>query len=121
MLIYSYGIHRNPKYFSNPEEFNPDRSELVDGKLPFAYIPFSAGSRNCIGWCCSNWLVQYFINSFFAGQKFAMLSMKCIISKILLNFELKPAFPNDDLILSSELIIKSANGIKINLQPRNDS
>jgi cytochrome P450 family 4 len=49
VIVFAYGIHRNPKYFENPNEFNPSRFESIDGSLPYAYIPFSAGPRNCIG------------------------------------------------------------------------
>ncbi|KAJ3656159.1 hypothetical protein Zmor_015256 [Zophobas morio] len=100
LLIFAYGIHRNSKYFKNPEMFNPDRFADIDGKLPYAYIPFSAGPRNCI------------------GQKFAMLEMKCTISKILRKFKLKPATPRHTLVLAAESVLKSANGVKISLDLR---
>ncbi|KAJ3655751.1 hypothetical protein Zmor_014866 [Zophobas morio] len=99
-MIFAYGIHRNPKYFKNPEMFDPDRFADIDGKLPYAYIPFSAGPRNCI------------------GQKFAMLEMKCTISKILRKFKLKPSTPEHTLILAAESVLKSANGVKISLDLR---
>jgi cytochrome P450 family 4 len=51
ITLFAYAIHRDPKYFENPEQFNPSRFEKIDGKLPYCFIPFSAGPRNCIGEC----------------------------------------------------------------------
>lgn len=44
-------LHRSPKYYANPDKFDPSHFDLdeVKKRHPFAYIPFSAGSRNCIG------------------------------------------------------------------------
>lgn len=45
-------LHHNPKYWGpNPTKFNPDNflPEAVKQRSPFCYIPFSEGSRNCIG------------------------------------------------------------------------
>ncbi len=46
--IFIYKIHKDPIAFSDPDKFNPDRffSSLHD---PYAFVPFSAGLRNCIG------------------------------------------------------------------------
>lgn len=48
---YFASIHRNGKYFENPHTFDPSRWLGNKAKdIPnYAYIPFSAGARNCIG------------------------------------------------------------------------
>ncbi|KAJ3656949.1 hypothetical protein Zmor_015992 [Zophobas morio] len=100
IMLFIYGLHRDPNYFPEPEKFMPERFENFDPSIPYAYIPFSAGSRNCI------------------GQRFAMLEMKSIISKIVRHFEIKPTSPRHEVKLSFEGVLKSANGIKVVLKKR---
>jgi cytochrome P450 len=46
MLISSWLTHRNPKFWPDPERFSPERSA---GRPRYAYLPFGAGPRVCIG------------------------------------------------------------------------
>lgn len=93
---------RDPDLFKLPLKFIPERFDVettAEKVNPYAYIPFSAGSRNCI------------------GQKFAMLEVKSTISKILRHYQvsLQDGFEPQD---SLELVIKSINGVMIKLEQR---
>ncbi len=51
ILMSPYYTHRHPDFWENPLEFNPDRwtSEQEAKMHPYAYHPFAAGQRVCIG------------------------------------------------------------------------
>ncbi|XP_070497080.1 cytochrome P450 4d2-like [Chironomus tepperi] len=66
-----FSAFRNPNVFENPDEFIPER--FLKELPAFAFIPFSAGQRNCI------------------GQKFAMTSIKTNIINILRQFTVIPS------------------------------
>lgn len=63
-------------------------------------MPFSAGSRNCI------------------GQRFALLEEKTIISYILRNFRVKSLLRRDQVRHKTELILRPVDPIPIELTPR---
>ncbi|HMK05923.1 MAG TPA: cytochrome P450, partial [Flavobacterium sp.] len=45
-----YELHRNPKYWENPEQFNPERFLGEQKRKSYQYFyPFGAGPRMCIG------------------------------------------------------------------------
>ena len=51
ILMSQYVMHRNPQYFPNPEDFDPDRwTKEFKSVLPrFSYFPFGGGIRGCVG------------------------------------------------------------------------
>jgi cytochrome P450 len=51
VLLCLYLLHRHPRYWKEPEAFRPERfdSEHESERPRFAYMPFAAGPRHCIG------------------------------------------------------------------------
>jgi cytochrome P450 len=51
MVLFYYGLHRDPKHWSEPTEFRPARflKKNFDKDQSKAYYPFGAGPRLCIG------------------------------------------------------------------------
>lgn len=49
--ISAYGIHRNPKYWENPDAFIPERFDKENSEKikNHTYVPFGAGKHTCIG------------------------------------------------------------------------
>ncbi|UCE63275.1 MAG: cytochrome P450, partial [Nitrospirota bacterium] len=51
ILMSQWVVHRDPRFFTNPEAFEPERwTESFIKSLPaYAYFPFGGGRRLCIG------------------------------------------------------------------------
>lgn len=51
VLLPLYLLHRHPRYWKDPDRFLPERfDEAHEAERPrFAYMPFAAGPRHCIG------------------------------------------------------------------------
>ena len=45
------GIHRNPKFYPNPDKFDPERfsKENSHSLVPYTDLSFGEGPRFCIG------------------------------------------------------------------------
>ncbi|WKY11914.1 hypothetical protein Q1695_003468 [Nippostrongylus brasiliensis] len=93
-------VHRDPNYWDDPEVFRPER--FIDGELkhPYAYIPFSAGSRNCI------------------GQRFAIMEEKCILALLMRHLRVRSLLRTDQMRVAAELIIRPLYGNQIKFEKR---
>ncbi|XP_052891120.1 cytochrome P450 4d2-like [Anopheles moucheti] len=97
----AYTMHHNPEYFPEPDQFRPERFEDGESKRnPFMYIPFSAGSRNCI------------------GQKFALNELKTALAKILRQCKVVLPDPSYEPKMKLELVLKPVNGMHLRFLDR---
>lgn len=98
--IQVYQLHHNPQVWEDDMKFDPDRflPENTAQRDTYAYVPFSAGPRNCL------------------GQNFSMQEMKVILPRILrrFKFELDPTFQLEKAI---GLVTRPKNGLKMKITP----
>ncbi len=51
VLLSIYSMHRHPEFWSNPDQFDPNRfsTDQKAQQVPQSYMPFGAGPRVCLG------------------------------------------------------------------------
>uniref|UniRef100_A0A8C3BN26 Cytochrome P450 family 4 subfamily F member 8 n=1 Tax=Cairina moschata TaxID=8855 RepID=A0A8C3BN26_CAIMO len=99
-LMSIYGTHHNPDIWPEPQVYNPLRfsPENSQGRSPLAFIPFSAGPRNCI------------------GQSFAMAELRVVAALTLARFAVRPD-PARPVRRKTELILRAEDGLWLRLEP----
>ncbi|XP_052759886.1 ultra-long-chain fatty acid omega-hydroxylase-like isoform X1 [Mya arenaria] len=97
-----YNIHHNASMWGEdydnfrPSRFEGDAARDMD---PFAFVPFSAGPRNCI------------------GQNFAMNEMKVVISRLLHRFEFSLK-PGHVMRKKLSVVMRTEDGIWLDIKRR---
>ncbi|XP_013174171.1 PREDICTED: cytochrome P450 6B5-like [Papilio xuthus] len=69
VIISGWGIQHDPKYYPNPDKFDPERfsTENEKNRHSCAYLPFGAGPRNCLGARFAKWQSQVCIIKFLSN------------------------------------------------------
>ncbi|EDV49406.1 probable cytochrome P450 313a2 [Drosophila erecta] len=103
IVIDIFNTHRNSDYWGpeaarfNPENFLPEK---IQNRHPYAFVPFSKGKRNCIGW------------------QYGLMSSKLALVKILRNYQLSTSFPYENLKFVDHMVMKLHQSPQLAFQRR---
>src|SRR6266849_5904748 len=102
IFLSPYVTHRDPRFFENPEQFDPERfaagrSEWIP---PYAYFPFGAGPHVCI------------------GNAFAMMEMMLIVPTILQLFRVALAPGQGEVEPEPHITIRPKGGLRMAVSKR---
>lgn len=110
LVIPVYLLHRHPKYWTDPDTFRPERwifnsyqeRETFMSNIRFAFLPFSAGSRNCI------------------GQRFATIEAKLIMAELIRSFVFRvaPSQSDANFTMSNIVALKTKPRLKVVVKAR---
>lgn len=96
-------MHKDPAYWGEnvnkfyPEYFSPENFQKIH---PYAYLPFSGGSRNCI------------------GMKYAIISLKVMVANLLRKFRITTHLKYEDIKVKTSFSCKIQNKNPVQLQHR---
>jgi cytochrome P450 len=103
VLIIPWLLHRKPSLWPDPERFDPERfaPERAAARPRFAYIPFGAGARICI------------------GAAFAMTEAVLILATIAQRYRLQ-LVPDNPIEPQGLITLRPRYGLRMNLERRAD-
>ena len=101
-MMSQYVMHRDPRYFDEPDRFDPERwSSEARSSLPrFSYFPFGGGIRACI------------------GESFAWMEGILVIATIARRWKMS-LVPGHRVELDPAITLRPKYGMKMNLERRN--
>jgi len=105
VIMFMGGLNRNGNYWTNPDSFLPDRwlDDVMDPsakKNPYLFIPWSVGSKTCLGF------------------RFAMMEMQIVMANLLSTFSIQPD-PTFELVQHWSLTaFPKDHNISVHLVPR---
>lgn len=99
--ICQYVTHRHTGFWEDPERFDPERftPERTKARAKYAYIPFGAGPRRCIGY------------------NFATMEAQLIIAMVAQHYKLR-LLPGHPVKPKAAATLQPYHGLPMTLQPR---
>jgi len=102
LMMSQYVMHRQEKYFEDPDEFRPERfaGDLLKRIPTYAYFPFGGGPRVCI------------------GNNFALMEAALLLATIAQRYRLRLAEPDQKVELEPLVTLRPKNGLSMRLESR---
>jgi cytochrome P450 len=101
VTVNTYALHHDPRFFDEPERFNPERfSAGWEERIPrYAFLPFGGGPRVCI------------------GNGFAMMEARLILATIVQRCQLSLE-PGQEIVPMQLVTVRPKHGIKMRMAVR---
>jgi len=101
VLVSPWATHRQPRWWDDPEAFDPDRFSPArsEGRPTFAYFPFGGGPRVCI------------------GNTFAMMEAQLLLAQISQRYRLELA-PGTHVEPERGITLRPGPSLPMHLRPR---
>jgi len=96
----TFVTHKHPEFWEEPDRFDPSRfsEERSEGRHRYAYFPFGAGPRVCI------------------GERQAMLVLQLSLVAILQKYHLEPV-PGQSMEIHTAMTIRPKHGLMMHVSP----
>ena len=98
VLVVPWATHRDPRFWCDPERFDPARFIDEHDRPPFAYMPFGGGGRACI------------------GRHLAMLESTILLRALLRSYRLESL--DATLPLSQLISMRPKGPVRVRFHPR---
>lgn len=104
VTVAQWAVHRDPRWYDEPEEFRPERWEGdLAKRIPrFAYFPFGGGPRQCI------------------GNAFAMMETGLVLATIAQHFRFKLVAGHRVVPIAS-ITLRPRYGIRVVMEERREN
>jgi cytochrome P450 len=101
VFMFTWALHRDPRYFKDPNTFRPERWEedSINNLPKYAYFPFGGGPRACI------------------GSYFAMMEIVLVLATIAQRFHFSPV-SDEPVALMPAMSLRPKGAINLKLQSR---
>jgi len=101
VVVCQYAMHRDPRFFPDPERFDPDRwtEESRASRPPYSFFPFGGGPRRCV------------------GEPFALMEGVLLLASLARHWRMR-LVPGHSVEMLPQHLLRSKHGMMMKLERR---